>query len=268
MSARRSAWFISALVFISLACASVARAADWRFAVPPFLPAAEMRAQYQPLMDYLNASTGEHFELVTANSYQGYWADARKGGAYDLVLDNAPMIGFRIQRQGFTVLAKIAGVMSQSLITSEKTSILDPDEVIGRPVATVASPNMAALAMFQMFPNPMRQPDFIFSADPRAAVDAVLKGKALAAIVPTPIAIQFSNINVVVTTEQIPHLAIAASPNVPSAVQARVKQALLDASKNVLGQKALSQLNTTGFESTSNATYSGYADMLKGTFGY
>jgi hypothetical protein len=268
MSTRRSTWFISALVFIGLTFSGVVRAADWRFAVPPFLPAAEMNAQYQPLMDYLNASTGEHFELITAKNYPGYWADARKGGAYDLVLDNAPMIDFRIQRQGFTVLAKIAGVLSQSLITGEKTSIFAPDEVIGRPVATVASPNMAALAMFQMFPNPMRQPDFIFSADPRAAIELVLSGKALAAIVPTPIAIQYSNINTVVTTEQTPHLAIAAAPNVPSDVQARIKQALLDASKSMLGQKALSQLNTTGFEPASNTTYSGYADMLKGTFGY
>ena len=122
--------------------------------------------------------------------------------------------------------------------------------------------------MFQIFPNPMRQPDFTYADDPHAAIDMVLKGQALAAIVPTPIAIQFTNLNIVGNTEQIPHLAFAAAPNMPSALQNKVKQALLSAEQNPAGKKALAALNTTRFEPASNATYQGYAKWLEGTFGY
>lgn len=261
-------WIFSALFVVGMSLSGSALAANWRFAVPPFLPQAELQAQYTPLLGFLNATTGEHFDLVTTSSYLSYWSTATKGGAYDLVLDNAPMIDFRVQRQKFTVLAKITGVISQSVVTSEKSSIFDASELIGKKVAAVASPNLSALAMFQLFPNPMRQPDFVYAHDARAAVQMVLENKAVAAIVPTPIAIQFTNLNTVTTTEQVPHLAVAAAPSLPPEVQKKVKQALLNAPKSVLGQKALAALNTTTFEPASNANYSGYAKWLEGTYGY
>jgi ABC-type phosphate/phosphonate transport system substrate-binding protein len=257
-----------AILLIGASLAGTAHAANWRFAVPPFLPQAELKAQYTPLLEYLNATTGEHFELITSTSYLSYWNTATKGGAYDLVLDNAPMIDFRVQRQKYTVLAKITGVISQSVVTSEKTGLFDTNELIGKKVAAVASPNLAALAMFQLFPNPMRQPDFIYADDARAAVEMVRDNRAVAAIVPTPIAIQFTDLNLVTNTDQIPHLAFAAAPSLPPEVQSKVKQALLNAPQTVLGQKALTSLNTTRFEPASNATYSGYAKWLEGTYGY
>jgi len=265
---RRSIGMFGVLLLAGASLASAAHAATWRFAVPPFLPQAELKAQYTPLIEFLNATTGENFELVTSSSYLSYWNTAIKGGAYDLVLDNAPMIDFRVQRQKFTVLAKITGVISQSVVTNEKTNIFEANELVGKKVATVATPNLSALAMFQIFSNPMRQPDFIYANDARAAVQMVQANQVVAAIVPTPIAIQFTNLNVVTTTEQIPHLAIAAAPSLPPEVQGKVKQALLNASQTELGQKALTSLNTTRFEAASNADYSGYAKWLEGTYGY
>ncbi len=247
---------------------TAAQAATWRFAVPPFLPKTEMEKQYAPLMEFLATSTGEKFELITSNSYLSYWDSAKKGGAYDLVIDNAPMIDFRVQRQKFNVLAKITGVISQSVVTNEKTTIFETNELIGKKVAAVASPNLSALAMFQIFPNPMRQPDFIYADNASAAIDMLLKGQVLAAIVPTPIAIQYPSLNLVSNTEQIPHLAVAAAPSIPPELQNRIKQALLAANQTAGGQKALAALNTTRFEPASNAVYQGYAKWLEGSFGY
>lgn len=265
---RRSALILGSLFIAGLSLGSAAHAATWRFAVPPFFPKAELEEQYAPLVEFLSASTGEKFELVTSSSYLSYWNTAKKGDAYDLVIDSAPMIDFRVQRQKFNVLAKITGVISQSVVTNEKTSIFETSELVGKKVATVASPNLSALVMFQIFPNPMRQPDFTYADDPHAAIDMVLKGQALAAIVPTPIAIQFTNLNLVGNTDQIPHLAFAAAPSMPPALQNKVKQALLSAEQSAAGKKALASLNTTRFEPASNSTYQGYAKWLEGTFGY
>ena len=245
-----------------------AHAASWRFAVPPFLPKTELQAQYAPLLEYLGASTGESFELVTSANYQAFWSVALKGGSYDLVLDNAPMIDLRVERQKCVVIAKVAGVVSQSIVTNENASIFETDELVSKKVASVASPNLSALAMFQIFPNPMRQPDFTYTQDARAAVDMVLKNQAVAAIVPTPIAIQFTNLNVATTTKQIPHLAVAAAPSMPADIRKKVQDALLKAHGNAAGQKALTAINTERFEPASNADYSGYAKWLEGAYGY
>ncbi|MEW5839068.1 MAG: PhnD/SsuA/transferrin family substrate-binding protein [Pseudomonadota bacterium] len=267
-SKRRSAAFLGALFIAGLTLSAGAQAASWRFAIPPFFPKAELEKQYAPLVEFLSASTGEKFELVTSSNYLSYWDSAKKGGAYDLVIDNAPMIDFRVQRQNFKVLAKITGVISQSVVTGEKTSIFDAGELAGKKVAAVPSPNLSALAMFQIFPNPMRQPDFIYADDARAAIEMLQKNQVIAAIVPTPIAIQFPNLNLVSNTEQIPHLAFAAAPSMPADVQNKVRQALLSADQTAAGQRALAALNTTRFEPANNANYQGYAKWLEGTFGY
>lgn len=255
-----------ALLFLGLS--SSLQAAGFRLAVPPFLPQAEMKTEYGKMADYLSQSVGTPVELITSSSYLAYWDMMRKGGGHELVLDNAPMIDFLIQRQNYQVLAKINGVVSISLVTRGDNALLDPSELVGKPVATIASPNLSALVLFQMFPNPMRLPDFKYANNAREAIDMVLKGKVAAALVPTPIAILYDNLNVVTTSKQVPHLAVAVAPTVPADVQAKIRQALLQADKTPEGRAMLKTLNTSGFEPATNATYAGYAELLKGTYGY
>lgn len=255
-----------AALFLGLS--SSLQAADFRLAVPPFLPQEEMKANYTKMADYLSKRIGTPITLITSSTYLGYWDMMRKGAGYELVLDNAPMIDFLVQRQNYTVLAKVAGVVSQSLVTRNDVAILDPQDLLGKPVATIASPNLSALVLFQLFPNPLRQPDFKYANNAREAIDMVLKGKSLAALVPTPIAILYDDLNVVTSSKQLPHLAIAAAPTVPADVQAKIRQAVLEAHKTPEGRAMLEILNTPGFEPATNATYAGYAELLKGTYGY
>ncbi|MDM7323264.1 MAG: phosphate/phosphite/phosphonate ABC transporter substrate-binding protein [Gammaproteobacteria bacterium] len=255
-----------ALLFLSLS--SSLQAAGFRLVVPPFLPQAEMKNTYSKMANYLSQNLGAPVELVTSGSYLAHWEMMRKGSGYELALDNAPMIDFLVQRQHYTVLTKIAGVISQSLVTRDDVTILDPQELLGKPVATIASPNLSALVLFEMFPNPLRQPNFKYANNAREAIDMVLKGQVVAALVPTPIAVLYDNLNVVTTSKPLPHLAIAASPGVPTETQAKIRQILLQADKTPEGRAMLKILNTSGFEPASNATYAGQADLLKGTYGY
>jgi len=257
---------LAAALFLGLS--GSLQAAGFRLVVPPFLPQAEMKAEYTKMTDYLSKSIGAPIELVTNSTYLGHWDAMRKGAGYEIVFDNAPMIDFLVQRQNYTVLAKIAGVISQSLVTRNDVMIFDPQELLGKPVATIASPNLSALTLFQMFPNPMRLPDFKYANNAREAIDMVRKGKVEAALVPTPIAILYDDLNVVTTSKQLPHLAVAAAPSVPTEVRERLRQALLQADKTPEGRAMLQMLNTTGFEAATNATYAGYAELLKGTYGY
>ncbi|MGK0674492.1 MAG: PhnD/SsuA/transferrin family substrate-binding protein [Halothiobacillaceae bacterium] len=257
---------LAAALFLGFS--STLQAAGLRLAIPPFLPQEEMKVEYAKMTDYLSKSVDTPVELITHGTYLGYWESMRKGAGYELVLDNAPMIDFLVQRQNYRVLAKIAGVVSLSLVTRNDVTIFDPQELVGKPVAIIPSPNLSALMLFHMFPNPMRLPDFKHANNAREAIDMVLEGKVVAALVPTPIAILYDDLNVVTTSKQLPHLAIAAAPTVPADVQTKIRQALLQADKTAEGRAMLKTLNTSGFEATSNATYAGHAELLKGTYGY
>ncbi|HET20136.1 MAG TPA: hypothetical protein ENO16_05970 [Chromatiales bacterium] len=257
---------LAAALFLGVA--SSLQAASYRLAIPPFLPQAEMKAQYGKLAEYLSKASGEEIELLLIPTYLGYWTEVRKGTGHELAFDAAPLIDFRVERQNYTVLAKVTGVISQSLLTRGDSDILEPQELIGRPVATIASPNVAGLSLFEMFSNPMRQPNFKYAAHPREAAEMLVKGQVEAAFIPTPIAIQYPDLNVVTTTRQLPHLALAASPAVPAEVRERLRKALLEADKTPEGRELLEMLNTPGFEAATNAMYKGYGAMLKGTYGY
>ncbi|MEW6446262.1 MAG: phosphate/phosphite/phosphonate ABC transporter substrate-binding protein [Pseudomonadota bacterium] len=259
---------IRAAAILLAALTTTAQAAGFRLAVPPFLPQDEMKTQYARMADYLSESIGQPVDLVTYRNYLAYSADARRGGAFDLVFDSAPIIDYLVQRQGFTILAKVQGVISQSLVTRGDSTLLDPQDLVGRPVATLPAPNLSGLTLFQLFPNPMRQPSFKYADNARDAVEMLIQGKVEAALIPTPIAIGYPDLNVVTTTPQVPHLALSAGPGVPPALRERLRNAVLGASSSPKGRLMLDTLRTSAFEPTGNENYKGYADLLKGSYGY
>ena len=70
------------------------------------------------------------------------------------------------------------------------------------------------------------------------------------------------------TTEPVPHMGLSASPDIPADVVEKIQQAVLNAYTTEKGKKMLAKLNIEKFEPANNATYSGYAELLKEVFGY
>jgi len=132
----------------------------------------------------------------------------------------------------------------------------------------MASPGMGAVRLNSMFPNPVRLPFFIEASDSVDAVQKVLDGSVDAAIIPSPLVGNFDNLNSVVSTEPVPHMAFSAAPDVPDEVVLAVKNALLDAIKTPEGKKMLEAMNIEYFEDADAEIYKGYADLLEGMFGY
>ena len=79
--------------------------------------------------------------------------------------------------------------------------------------------------------------------DSNEAVTAVVDGKALAAIIPTPLDNKYHNVNPVMTTKSVPHMAFSASPNVQESVQRNIHLALVKAYKSKEGRQLLMQIN-------------------------
>jgi phosphonate transport system substrate-binding protein len=257
------------LLYACFAIIPVCQADEYTLAIQPILSQNELKESYQPLADYLSAATGHTISISTHRNFLLYWTKMRKQEkGFDLVLDAAHFTDYRIKTQGYTVLAKMPDTVSFSIITTEDNFILDVDELIGLRIATMPSPSLGALRLEELFPNPMRLPNYIWAMNTTLAVNSLLSGKVDAAIIPTRLASTYNDINIVMTTDPVPHMGLSASPKVPKKVTEAIRNALLNAGSTSQGQEMLSKLKLTQFEATSEAAYDGYANLLKEVYGF
>ncbi len=259
---------ILAVALLLLPWGSGALAEQYFLAVQPILPKARTEAFYQPLAEYLSRNTGHQFRILASHNYVSYWETMRNSDNFDLVLDAAHFTGYRVTKSNYQVLAKIQDTLSFSLITNENLMLFEPGELIGKSVATSASPSLAGVHLLRMFPNEIRQPTIIASKNFQQAIEQLKQGKAIAALVPTPMISGDVTVNTVTTTQPVPHLAISASPKLPVEVRRRVQQTLLEAHKTKAGQAMLKKVNISGFETASNELYAPYASLLEDVWGY
>jgi len=225
------------------------------------------KQSYQPLADFLSKATGQTIKLVTARNFVTYWQTMRKG-KYDLVMDAAHFTDWRIQKLGYTPLAKINSVVSFTLVSHADNPILEPAELLGKKVAVLPSPSMGAVRLSELFPNVMRQPVIVNVNNSQEAVKKVQEGKALAAIIPTRMVGAFAFLSPVEQTAQVPHMAISASRKVPNDIRKKIRDALINAKNTPEGRELLQKLVLESFEPTSKKAYRSYSRLLEGVFGY
>lgn len=259
------------LIILALAAVTAcgtASADEYHLVVQPVIPAKDTLSHYAPLVAYLSRKTGEKIKLVAATNFLSYWETMKKAKEYDIILDGAHFTDFRIRKLGYKVIAKIPDKVSYTLVCSEDELILEADELVGKRVAHMPSPSLGAIHLVNLFPNLARQPISVEAADSYQAIDHVLKGKAQAAIVPTPILNQYNNLNVISSTRQIPHMGISVSPRVPPELATRLQKALIEAKDTPEGQEMLNKINFPGFVPATADIYAGQHVLLKGTWGY
>jgi len=257
------------LIFTLLSASIPSFATEYTLAIQPILPEKELKADFQPLATFLSKETGHTITITTQRNFLFYWTKMRrKSKGFDFVLDAAHFTDYRVKRQGYTVLAKLPDTVSFSIVTSEEQFILDAEELIGLRIATMPSPSLGSLRLEEIFPNPMRMPHYVWELNSTIAVEKILSGEVDAAIIPTRLASTYSSLNLVMTTEPVPHMAISSSPDVPEDISLKVKEALMKASTTDAGKAMLTKLKVAGFESANNEIYDGYSSLLEGVFGY
>lgn len=240
--------------------------------IQPILTEEQTQRAYQPLAEYLSKVTGKRCVIRTLPNFLAYWEIARQDSGYHLVLDAAHFTDYRAQKMGFKVLAKIPDTVSYSLIVGAGALVIDPIELVGRTVATPGAPSIGAARLNAMFPNPVRQPIILDSGTAEEGIQMVLKNKAQAAIVPTPLVsqqmAQGGGISVVTTTEPIPHIALSASPKLEADVREKIRAAMVNAGNTEDGKKMLKGINFERFDPANEKIYAGQSSILKEYWGY
>ena len=257
--------YIAALscLFLSSGYLQHANAEQITFVVQPIMQPQQTQKTYQPLVDYLKKETGLNIKLVSEKNFLTYWFKMKKG-KYDLVLDAAHFTDFRVKKLSYTVLAKIPDTVTYSLFTHKDNLVFEAEELVAKRLTTLPPPSMGATSLLRLFNNPTRQPIISSVKSAHEAIKAVQTGKSFAASVPTPLLNNVKDINVITTTEPLPHMAFSASPKLDKTKHALIKAALIKASQTQTGQQVLQHLNITSFSDSNNKAYHGYVDYLHG----
>ena len=247
---------------------SSAMAEVYRLGIAPVLDIQQTRDTYAALAKYMSRAAKVEIELVPSRNFIGYWNTMRKPESYDFILDGAHLAAYRMQRMEHNLVATIDGVLSFTLISRDDDLIIEPEELINRKVAILASPNLGGLQIYNLFSNPARQPLMVEVKNAVDALEAVRDGRADAAYVPTPILSRFPEASVIISSEPMPNMTMTASSRVPDEVLDAVRTALIQASSTDEGKAMLETINAVGFVKADEVRYAGLEDLLKGMWGY
>lgn len=251
--------------------ATAAQGADINFAVQPIIDREATKKAYQPLADYIAKASHKSVELKTSYDYADFWLAMKGGKQYNLVLDAPFYTDWRIKNQGYVPLVKVPGMVSYSLVSLSGSGILEPNELVGKRIASLIPPAPGGLVMARMFPIATRQPYIIPVRSSEQALNLLLARKAEAAMVPTPLAAQAmgqgKEIATVATSDQTPHITLSAAPSIDAATRDKIKQALLDADKTPAGQAMLKHIGFEGFEPAPVEAYDGFVKYLDQDWG-
>jgi len=240
--------------------------------VSPLLDEQSTRRQFQPLCEYLAAVTQRPCRIVTRPNFLTYWESMRRGQVYNLLLDDAHFTDYRIQKMGYTVLAKIPHTVTYSLAIPRSANIRDPARLVGRRIATLGIPSMGAALLNGLFPQPSKQPIPV-EVDNAAEGFALLRsGKVEAVILPTPLVreeiLSGAELRVLLSTAPIPHMGLSVAPDIDPATRKVLQKALLQAHKSPAGQNLLAVLGIERFDAATATIYRGQARILQQYWGY
>lgn len=259
--------FITLLFVAALGISGTLRANEYTLAIHPVLPPDQTLMVYQPLANYLTKKTGHKITIVTNSNFLTHWQTIKKG-KYDFVLDGPQFTGYRLEKLGYTVLARFPDVISYTLVANEDMMILEPQELIGKIIATTPSPALGALRLQQIFPNPLRQPRILETNDSATAARHVESGEAHGAIIPASMVGNFQHLTTVFNTEQVPAPAFSASPEVETEVKEAIAKALIETTASEEGKAVLNAINVERFVHSDGSEYRPQAELLKEMWEY
>lgn len=246
-----------------------ALAAEYKFLVEPSYNVQRSTEVYQPLVAYLSKATGHKITLVTSRNYHFFWRDVRQNAPVDFMFSEAHFTDFRAKRFGFEPIARTVENASYTLLGSDQLKTTTLNGLIGKGIVSMPSPSMGFAMLLQFFPDPIRQPNLMSTAQSwRDGVEIVFAGEADAAIVPTWLKDQYPNLIPISTSPEFPGAAVSAAPGVPPEAKQAIKDALLKLHEDQGAYEVLSELGVTQFVTTTAADYDGQEKVLEGFFGY
>lgn len=257
---------LGALLLIS---AQAANAADYTVLVEPNYPPAQAREVYAPLMAYLAKATGHRFFIKTTPNYHVFWRDMRANAATDFAFEEAHFADYRINRQKFTPLVRVADPTKFTLLVNDAMAAGGAQSLVGHRIVSMSAPSLGYLLLGDIYKNPISQPEIQSVAKNwKDGVDMLFAGETDGAMVPNYIAREYPNLVAVNESREFTGRAFSAAPTVPAGVRTAVANAMLQLHKDDALYSVLNDIGATQFVPTTRADYAGAEVLLRDVFGY
>jgi hypothetical protein len=246
-----------------------AAAANYTVSVEPNYPPDQAREVYQPMLAYLDKATGQHFILKTSANYHVFWRDLRAAVPTDFAFEEAHFTDYRINRQHFTPLVRVADPTKFTLLVDNSMVAGGVNGLIGRRIVSMSAPSLGYLLLGELYKNPIAQPEIqSVAATWKDGVEMVFSGETDAAMVPSYIATTYPNLVPISESREFMGRALSAGPTVPADVRKAVTNAMLVLHKDNSLYDVINELGATQFVPATAAEYAGSERLLRDVFGY
>jgi len=246
---------------------------ELRFGFTPVLSEPEMRAEFEPLMNYLSDSIGQKVRLYIAKDYGDLrtqmengsvdigsfspfaYVDAAKGGKIRIIAQS--IIEGSATYRGIIVTRKDSGLKSIADLKGKRFAFVDPKSASGYvyPRAMLIESGISPETFFS---------ETIFAGSHDKVIAAVLEGRVDAGAiydgalgVAERSGVATSNLITLARSDPIPHDAIAVRIGIDNALTKTIQHALINLDKSDAGRRVIagSKKKLTGHVIAKDSTF-------------
>lgn len=260
------------LVLIYFMFTSSAMAKALIFATPPTQTAEVTVKNYQPLVDYLSKAIGQPIIIEPANNYQEYTSRMRKG-EYDMVLDGAHFIKWRIEKQHHVVIAKQPGDLHFVVVVKKDSKFRDLKDLWTKRICSLPVPHIAPLTLLAHVNNPITEPVIVPVESFKSGLECLQKGEGDAVLLRDKFwqkAVKDkSNLRVVYTTQRkLPARGLTVGPRVSMIAQRKITDALISAKGREYTEKAFSTVGGGKFIGADTKEFDSLEEVIQLVWGF
>lgn len=230
---------------------------------------------YGPLAKYLSEASGKEVMLVPTRNFLEYNTRIRKG-EFDIIFDGPHYVAWRMKNLGDTPVAKLPGKLVFVAIVKDGGPITKPEQLVGKKICAVNSPNLATLTILDQFDNPVRQPVIIAVRSFKDTITCLKEGKGVAAITP----IKFwkklekdgkaKGQRILYSSEKrpLPTRTFTVSSRVDAATREKITKALLDSEGKEGPKPLLESFRSKNFVPVTSKEFEGLEKLLRSVWGF
>jgi len=254
MRLRHSALLLLTVFVAGLATRPVA-ARDLQFGFTPVLGQTEMRAEFQPLTDYLSDAIGQKVVLSIARDYGDLrtqmeagavdigsfspfaYVDAAQGGKIRIIAQS--IIDGSARYRGIIVARKDSGLKALADLQGKRFAFVDPKSASGYlyPRSMLIEKGINPESFFKAT---------MFAGDHNKVIAAILEGRADAGstydnaiVIAKAAGVPTENLVTLASTDPIPHDAIAVRVGLDDALAKKIQTALVNMDKTEAGRRVI-----------------------------
>jgi len=244
--------------------------AEYIFTAPPREGEMAGITVYGPLVHKLTHLLGEKVVYEQPDSWLEY-SKKMRNGEYDIVFDGPHFNAWRVKHLGHILVASLPGKLQFHLITFKRyQSINTSEELVGRTICAMPSPNLATDMVLTLFKNPSVQPQiYDVKGGFKEMYESFKNGDCLATIMRVNAFDKLSQaekdkLKIIATTLALPNQTFSVSKRLQKKV-GELRKFLLSEDGSAAGQKILARYakGATHFVTVENDQFSGAEKFLE-----